>query len=250
MGIKRHIPNAITSLNLICGVIGIICVFDTTFGGWMGPSFMFMLAAVFFDFFDGLAARLPGVQSSCGKELDSLADVVSFGVLPSLMMSEMCRSHAEGWMAFLSWIPLLIAVFSALRLARFNIDEKQHDSFIGLPTPASALICGSFCSSAIRMPASWGNWIPVVIVAISLVLCFLMVCGLPMFSFKFGKDTKADTVTRMKRSAIISISAIVVVLVIAFGLPWQTMILGILLAYILENALLYFLAPGDENVAV
>ena len=243
MSIKKHIPNTITSLNLLCGVIGIICIFDF---GRMEVPFIFMLAAVVFDFCDGLAARMLNSYSPVGKELDSLADVVSFGVLPALMMAMVCETTAQGWMGYLSWIPLLIAVFSALRLAKFNIDERQHESFIGLPTPASALICGSFCCIAIYLPESWDKWLPVIVAGISILLCILLVCGMPMFSFKFGKGYKADVVTKMKRIAIVSISAIIIVLVLAFRLPLPAIILGILLAYILENALYYILGPKNS----
>ena len=243
MSLKKHIPNAITSLNLLCGVIGIIFTLTPKFSGYMGPAFFCMLAAIVFDFCDGLAARLLGVQSPIGKELDSLADVVSFGVLPALMMAVECKGNASGWMLYLSAVPLLIAVFSALRLAKFNTDERQHESFIGLPTPSSALICGSFCCITAFLPESWWRWIPIIIAVMSILLSFLLVCELPMFSFKFGKAIKADTVTKMLRTAIISISAIIIVLVALFRLRWQFIILGILLAYILENALYYLLAP-------
>lgn len=242
MSIRKHIPNAITSLNLVCGVIGIIIAMQ----GCMETAFLLMLAAMVFDFCDGLAARLLKVQSPCGKELDSLADVVSFGVLPAIMMLK-SYDKPSGILGILIIFPLVIAVFSALRLAKFNIDERQHESFIGLPTPACALICGSLCclmahGSGMLYSSVW--FIP----AVSAVLCFLLVCELPMFSFKFGKDIKADPVTRMKRIAIVSISAIIVVMVVTFRLPWQSIILGILLAYILENVLFRLLAPGPSQI--
>ena len=246
MSLKKHIPNAITSLNLLCGVIGIIALFLPELHGTSYVPFIFMLAAVLFDFCDGLAARLLGAYSPVGKELDSLADVVSFGVLPALMMYFNCSLFADGIAGYLVWIPLLIAVFSALRLAKFNLDERQHSSFIGLPTPASALICGSLCCLLTYLPESFDAAIPWIIIGVSVVLCFLLVCELPMFSFKFGKDINADMSTRMLRIAIVSISAIIIVLVVAFKLPWQAIILGILLAYILENALFHLLKPKDS----
>ena len=233
MSLKKHIPNAITSLNLLCGVIGIVLYFKNN-----DLAFAAMLAALVFDFCDGLAARMLGVISPRGKELDSLADVVSFGVLPAIMMAGMADYlYAGGPWRWLCAIPLLIAVFSALRLSKFNLDERQHESFIGLPTPASALICGSLCCIAPETTPFW------VFPAVAVVLCFLLVCELPMFSFKFGKDIKADVATKMLRYAIISIAAIIIVLVVAFKLPWQAIILGVLLAYILENALYFILKP-------
>ena len=138
MRIVKHIPNTITSTNLLCGVLGVIC----TLKGSLDTAFILMLAAAVCDFCDGLAARLLKAYSELGKQLDSLADMVSFGVLPSLMMySLMVQAQGDSWICY---VPLLIAVFSALRLAKFNIDERQSDSFIGLATPACAIICGSF----------------------------------------------------------------------------------------------------------
>lgn len=233
MSLKKHIPNAITSLNLLCGVIGIVLYFKNN-----DLAFAAMLAAIVFDFCDGLAARMLGVISPRGKELDSLADVVSFGVLPAIMMAGMADYlYPGGPWRWLCALPLLIAVFSALRLSKFNLDERQHESFIGLPTPASALICGALCCI---VPENTPFW---VFPAVAAVLCFLLVCELPMFSFKFGKDLKADVATRMLRYAIVSIAVIIIVLVALLHLPWQTIILGVLLAYILENALYCLFKP-------
>ncbi len=234
MSVKKHIPNTITSLNLLCGVIGIWFVFSLEN---TRMAFLCMLAAVVFDFCDGLAARLLKAYSEIGKELDSLADVVSFGVLPSAMMS-VTYGHVAGKQDFLAWIPLMIAVFSALRLARFNVDERQHESFIGLPTPSCALVCASMCcliEGEGTVGPIVGSWwfIPLV----SVILCYLLVSGIPMFSFKFGVGHKSDTVTKMKRTAFFSISAIVIIVVVLLSFPWPAIILGVLLAYILENAL-------------
>ena len=226
MSVKKHIPNAITSLNLLCGVIGIILTLDYNN---LDIAFLLMLSAVFFDFCDGLAARMLGAYSEIGKELDSLADMVSFGVLPSVMMYKWYSLSVQGPWHNLAWVPLLLAVFSALRLAKFNLDERQHESFIGLPTPACALICGSFCT--LNVVSVW------VIPVFTLLFCSLLVCEIPMFSFKFGRDIQTGSITKMKRYAIVSIAAIVVIVVVVTGLPWQAIITGVLLSYILENAL-------------
>ena len=138
MNIVRHIPNTITSMNLLCGSLGVIFTLQNRFD----IAFYLMLAAAVCDFFDGFAARLLKAYSDIGKELDSLADMVSFGLLPSLM-SYRAMEIAYGE-SLLCYIPLIIAVFSALRLAKFNLDERQSDNFIGLPTPACAMLCGSF----------------------------------------------------------------------------------------------------------
>ncbi|MCR5519700.1 MAG: CDP-diacylglycerol--serine O-phosphatidyltransferase [Bacteroidales bacterium] len=242
MSVKKNIPNAITSLNLVCGVIGIIFTLSQH-----KPeiAFYFMLAAVAFDFLDGFAARMLGAYSEMGKELDSLADMVSFGVLPSMMMLETYASGGHG-LSIIWAAPILIAVFSALRLAKFNVDERQHESFIGLPTPSAALICGSLCALSASEGLGWIGESIWLIPAISLALCYLLVCEMPMFSFKFGKEIEADTVTKMLRYALLSIAAIVAVLVLFFGLPWPAIILGIFLVYILENALFQLLSAKND----
>ena len=166
-------------MNLFCGLMGVIF----TFKGQLDIAFYLMLAAAACDFCDGFAARLLGAYSDLGKELDSLADMVSFGALPALMAHRlMVLNGTDGiW----CYIPLLVAVFSALRLAKFNIDERQSDSFIGLPTPACAMICGSFAYYVFKDPSSvmcgWAAsrfFIP----AASLVLSFLLVSEIPSIS--------------------------------------------------------------------
>ena len=136
MSIKKHIPNTITSMNLLSGVLGVIFTLE----GRIDIAFLLMLAAAVFDFFDGFAARLLHSYSDIGKELDSLADMVSFGVLPSIMLYKTMDIAGAGWTKY---IVLILAVFSGLRLAKFNIDERQTSSFLGLATPSSAIICGS-----------------------------------------------------------------------------------------------------------
>ena len=171
MSIVKHIPNTITSMNLLCGVLGVIC----TFKGSYDTAFIWMLAAAACDFCDGLSARLLKAYSDLGKELDSLADMVSFGVLPALMMNRiMSDFHGD---SIITFIPLIIAVFSALRLAKFNIDERQSDNFIGLATPACAMICGSFAYYVTKDPTSvlytWAGgrfFIPAGSVILSLLL--------------------------------------------------------------------------------
>jgi len=241
MSVKKYIPNAITSLNLVCGVTGIWFAFVQ---GDCRTAFYLMLAAVVFDFCDGLAARLLGAWSEIGKQLDSLSDLVSFGVLPAaIMMTTYSHMGLQG--SILYWVPVVLALFSAIRLAKFNVDERQHESFVGLPTPASALICASLCFllESYGAPVHPGKWL---IPATALVLSFLLVCELPMFSFKYGKDIQFDPLTRMKRTALISISAIIVVMVVLFALPWPAIILGIFLVYILENALFELFAPKKD----
>ena len=232
MGIVRHIPNSITSMNLVFGALGVIF----TFKGEFDLAFYMMLAAGVCDFCDGLSARLLNAYSPLGKELDSLADMVSFGLLPSLMMHRLMVSiSGEG---ILSFIPLVIAVFSALRLAKFNIDDRQSDNFIGLPTPACALLCGSFAYYVSRDPESvmytWAStrlFIPIG----TTVLAFLLVSEIPMFSMKFKKNVKAGTPIHKQRVGFAGVIVVVCVLTILLGLNWSFIILLTFVSYIIMN---------------
>lgn len=186
---KKHLANFITSLNLLCGCIGIGLIF---YNDIIGASYFIFIAALF-DFLDGFIAKLLNAQSAFGKELDSLADVVSFGVLPGLIMFVLLGmgfEDVEGWQHYLPYAAFLIPLFSALRLAKFNTDERQAESFIGLPTPANALfiaaipfiIAGSDEYPAI-FPRLFGN--PGFLFALVFLLSFLLVSPLRLFSLKF-----------------------------------------------------------------
>lgn len=232
MTIKKHIPNSITSLNLLCGVLGIVF----TFKGRFDIAFPLMLCASVFDFCDGLSARLLGAYSEKGKELDSLADMVSFGVLPSVMLFKLmvqCNFSESIWCYF----PLLIAVGSALRLAKFNVDDRQHESFLGLPTPACAMICGSLCYFVAYEPVNiisiWCAGI-VFLPLISVILAVLLVCEIPMFSMKFGKK-KAESAVFKKRIAFLVNSLLILAVVLLLDLNWSLVILLIFVFYVLMN---------------
>lgn len=232
MRIVKHIPNTITSTNLLCGVLGVIC----TLKGSLDTAFILMLAAAVCDFCDGLAARLLKAYSELGKQLDSLADMVSFGVLPSLMMySLMVQTQGDSWICY---VPLLIAVFSALRLAKFNIDERQSDSFIGLATPACAIICGAFayyvCNDPASTLASWAAtryFIPFT----SVTLCILLVSEIPMFSMKFKKNILPGSPMHKQRIAFVGVMVVASVLVLLLGLNWSMIILLTFVSYIVMN---------------
>lgn len=232
MKIVRHIPNTITSMNLLCGVLGVIA----TFNGRFDLAFYLMIAAAVCDFCDGLSARLLGAYSDMGKELDSLADMVSFGLLPSLMVHRlMIVNGGEG---ILTYIPLVIVIFSALRLARFNIDERQTDNFIGLATPACAMICGSFVYYVSRDPSSVMNaWATTrfFLPAASVVLALLLVCEIPMFSMKFKKNIKPGTPIHRRRVAFAGVFFVATVLVILLGLNWSMIVLLLFVSYIVMN---------------
>jgi CDP-diacylglycerol---serine O-phosphatidyltransferase len=174
---KKHIPNALTCLNLLSGCVGIVITLE----GYPVPAAFFVWISCVFDFFDGFAARWLKVSSPIGKELDSLADVVSFGVLPSVMMYT--TIHAQSDSSLLPWIAFLIAVFSALRLAKFNVDERQTDAFIGLNTPSNSL----FLTALPFLPEPLWLWIqkPYFLVSIVIVFSLLLVSEIQFFALKF-----------------------------------------------------------------
>jgi CDP-diacylglycerol---serine O-phosphatidyltransferase len=172
-----HIPNTLTCLNLVCGCVGIVFVLQ----GNGTPAAWFVWAACVFDFFDGFAARWLKVSSAIGKELDSLADMVSFGVLPSMLMFRWLSAQTEN--QYLPYVAFLLAVFSALRLAKFNIDERQTSSFIGLPTPANAL----FITALPFLPGTFLRVVeqPWVLVLIIVLFSLLLVAEIELFALKF-----------------------------------------------------------------
>lgn len=232
MGLKRHIPNSITSLNLLCGAMGVIFALS----GRPDAAFLLMLAASVFDFSDGLAARLLGAYSDLGKELDSLSDLVSFGLLPAVMllstMRELCGESL--W----CYIPMMLVLFSALRLAKFNIDIRQHDSFLGLPTPSCAILCGSLSyvifkspDSAVAAACAYVWVLPV----LSLILSILLVCEIPMFSFKFGKAIRAERSTVIKRCCFLAVVLLSIALTAVLGISWAFSVFFSYIGYILIN---------------
>lgn len=179
--IRRQIPNLITLGNLLCGVIAIAAALR---GDLTGASLMICLG-IFLDFFDGLAARLLNVASPLGKELDSLADVVTSGVAPGFILwNILSNGVGEKWPEFLPYTALLIPLFAAYRLAKFNIDSRQSHSFLGLPTPANALIWVGVALTP-ALPMDELTFI-IVLIVVSLITDVLMVSELPMFSLKFN----------------------------------------------------------------
>ena len=173
--IKRHIPNFITCLTLFSGCVAVYLAFK---GNFHGALIAILLAAVF-DFFGGFAARLLKAYSPLGKELDSLADVISFGLAPGAVAFSMLQaSELPQWLAFAGFI---IPVFSALRLAKFNIDERQSSSFIGMPTPANAIFWIGLGYSYHENLAQQ----PYFVLGFIALMSLLLVSELPMFSLKF-----------------------------------------------------------------
>ena len=230
MGLKKHIPDTITSMNLLCGVVGVIFTMQDR----PDIGFLLMILGAVFDFLDGLAARLLKASSGIGKELDSLADVVSFGVLPSVMLF---KAGGTG-IAILRYLPLVLAAFSALRLAKFNLDDRQHDSFLGLPTPAAAILCGSLAYYVHSVPdsflASWCSG-PVFLPLLAVVLSLLLVSEIPMFSMKFGGGRKASRTENLKRWLFLGITVIAAAVTAICGLNWSLAVLAAFTGYILVN---------------
>ena len=186
----KHIPNFITTLNLLCGCLAILSIVN---GNNLTASFL-VIAAAIFDFFDGFAARLLKVSSPIGAELDSLADMVTFGVVPGLMLlyylADSLSIEIIGLPSFKS-NPILVPIFSALRLAKFNVDTRQSDSFRGLPTPASALWVISIPLMITYLPAH-SLWDPSTVIVdkwfllgSSVGLSALMVSDIPLLAMKF-----------------------------------------------------------------
>ncbi len=183
--IKRHIPNSITCCNLISGCIATFFAFS----GDMTWALTWIIIGAVFDFFDGMSARLLGVSSPIGKELDSLADDVTFGVAPSTMVfAELSvmnyPSSLESLRGIIPFVAFIMAAFSALRLAKFNLDERQKLGFIGLPTPANALFWGSLLIGVAPHFETSSCAMPLVVIGI-FVSCWLLVSELPMFALKF-----------------------------------------------------------------
>jgi CDP-diacylglycerol--serine O-phosphatidyltransferase len=208
MNLLRHIPNALTSGNLLCGCLGLISVF----GNYPVEPAYFIWAACVFDFFDGFAARLFNVSSPIGKELDSLADMVSFGVLPAMTMYHWIDS--SGGSSWLAYIALMIAVFSALRLAKFNVDTRQTDSFIGVPTPANAIFLTSlvFLDDSIKLTVFTGP----VLTGITILFSLLLVAPFELFALKF-KDFSWDS--NKLRFTFLALSVSLLVLLKGGALP-------------------------------
>ncbi len=229
MLLKKHIPNIITCFNLLSGTIAVAFAFE---GNLLFATIFILLSAIF-DFLDGFMARALKAYSELGKQLDSLADMVSFGVAPGVIIFSLFKDfpYAESMFdyAFLfPYIGFIIPVFSALRLAKFNIDDSQTTTFKGLPTPANAIMIGGMAVGSFpfwTIPV-YGLWL---LIAVAGVSSFLLVCNIPMFSLKIkGISFQENKVQYL----FLLLALLFVVLFFFFGLT-----LSILL-YILMSSLL------------
>ncbi|GAB3822771.1 CDP-alcohol phosphatidyltransferase family protein [Pontibacter rugosus] len=195
---KKHIPNAITCLNLFAGCLGLYFAFK---GELVYTAYLVGIAAAF-DFMDGMVARVMGSYSEIGKQLDSLADMVSFGVVPGTIMFMLLQRIEAPFLGIsadvLPFFGFLITVFSALRLAKFNIDTRQSESFIGLPTPACTLFVAS-----LPLILETGDLVmfeiilnhPVLLI-LTVLLSYLLIAELPLFALKFKNFTWQDNAIR------------------------------------------------------
>jgi len=209
MALSKHIPNALTCGNLVCGCLGILASFQYP---PIAPAY-FVWAACIFDFFDGFAARAFKSYSPMGKELDSLADMVSFGVLPALVMFRLMSGVSQN-----EWLPysaFLLVVFSALRLAKFNIDENQRDSFIGLPTPANALFITSLVFLGGSLSIVTSN--PFILLSLTVLFSFLLISPIPLFALKFKNFTWSDNKLQFTFGLL---SVLLLIVLRAAGIPF------------------------------
>jgi len=195
---KKHIPNILTLLNLLSGIIAVIFAVE---GNLIGAG-VFVVLGIFFDFFDGFVARLLKVEGELGKQLDSLADMVTSGVVPGIVMFQLIRNSLSDWTSesllpsslfeqgysYFPWFGLLITLASAYRLANFNIDTRQTSSFIGIPTPANALLVLSlplilmYSNNELAIDLIKNKWI---LISITLLGSYMMNANIPLFSLKF-----------------------------------------------------------------
>lgn len=241
-GWRLAVPNTITSLNLLCGCMAVVLALR----GWIDYAVCLIVAAAVFDFCDGLSARLLHAYSELGKQFDSLADAISFGLAPAALLHYKLRLilndsisgslHTIGW-ELLTFAPFVITIFSALRLARFNIDARQRAVFLGLPTPANALLIASLLSlsaSGSRLTGWMDSWYGVLLLCAA--LSALLVCGLPMFSLKFTSLRWRDNAPRF-------VWAVVAVVIVAAAALLQqgfmVAVAAIIVSYILLSGLFY-----------
>lgn len=184
-GLKRHIPNTITCCNLISGCIATVCALY----GMPDMALLFIILGAVFDFFDGMSARLLHVSSEIGKELDSLADDITFGVAPASIIWWQLGivdypEFLEPLRGIVPFFAFVISAFSALRLAKFNLDTRQTTSFIGLPTPANALFWGSLIVGFNQELINSQLTLPLMLIGIC-ISSWLLIAEIPMFALKF-----------------------------------------------------------------
>ena len=234
---KKQIPNFLTCMNLFSGCIALVMVFRNH----LDYTAYLILIAAFFDLLDGMVARKVGSNSEFGKQIDSLADMVSFGLVPGAVMFKLLQMSALAELVpnamlrtFVQFVPFIITIFSALRLAKFNLDTRQTSSFIGLPTPANTLLIVSLPLILIQRPGQFDALIlnPVFILFISMFLSYMLISEIPLFALKFKSlDLKANIY-----QYILIALAIVLIAIFSFVAIPMVVILYVLLS-IVKNKL-------------
>lgn len=238
MKIKKHIPNSITSMNLFCGIVATVCAIN----GLLQAAAILIVSGAVFDFFDGFAARALKVSSPIGKELDSLADVVSFGLAPAAIYSAYIKYlvtgdwyiniyHLNGIQLTWTLAPFILGIFAALRLAKFNLDERQTENFLGLTTTATGLFTASFIYCVEACPANFAWVHPWMIMTMIFIFCVLLVSEVPMFSLKIKHLTWQGNELR------IILVAVAIITIIFFNVGGIAITI---LAYILFSLVKYF----------
>jgi len=237
--IKKNIPNLITLGNLTCGLLSIVLAFE----GKLAIAGAFIFYGAILDFFDGFAARLLKVNSELGKQLDSMADMVTFGVAPGILMYQLiamtnenplCASSGVGnplgisHVLTISLIAFLIPIFSAIRLAKFNIDTRQISSFIGLPTPAAAIFIASLPIIGAKY---YTNFSLELLIVSTVILSILLVAELPLFSLKISKGETLKNQLNIIRIAFL-ISSVILLFILKFAAIPFIVILYIFLSII------------------
>ncbi len=227
--IRSNIPNTITCLNLLSGCMAVVFAFhyDAMYGGLTGyqMAFIFIGAATLFDFCDGLSARLLHAYSALGKELDSLSDLVSFGLAPATLIYSTMAHNDAGWLAYLAFV---VTVFGALRLAKFNIDDRQTSSFIGLPIPSNAI----FWIGWIAWVNQYGYPGHAVMILLVLALSLLMVSRIRMFSLKVKT---LEWRSNVRRYALVLGAVLFLIMQQLSGLAWSVVLYIVLSATARKN---------------
>ena len=234
---KSQFPNVVTACNLICGCIA--TVYALYFDAY--TALLFIILGAVFDFGDGLSARALKVSSPIGKELYSLADDITFGLAPSaIVCNELCLLDYPGWMdcvkEYFPFLAFIMAAFSAARLAKFNLDERQTTSFIGLPTPANALFWGSLIAGYHTFFENI-EYAPVIILLMTFASSYLLVCEMPMFALKFKHWGFGDTDNKVKYG-FIAFSIVVFLAFLVNGMAVRSIAI-IILAYILVSFIMW-----------
>jgi CDP-diacylglycerol--serine O-phosphatidyltransferase len=237
---KRHLPNLITLLNLACGTVAIVLTLE---GQWRWAVYLVLAAAVF-DFLDGFAARMLKAYSETGKHLDSLADMVSFGVLPAVLIYTLFKNlflnqpvEAGKFYTQLQWVVLasvlLVPAFSAIRLARFNSEEDQGSFFYGLPTPAHALFWTGIFWQIMQSGSLYGSPLNLFFIwAIMLIMAFHMILPIPMYSLKFEHFRIRGNLIRY------FLLLLSVIILVSFGLGGLPLVILVYILLSLLNLLL------------